>query len=244
MSFDVEQYLHYRIANARLLSYPFAHFYIEDIFPPDCYKELLATLPEQRYYKRLDETGTVPKGAYPERFVCDLEDAQRAEFERDRKVGIWSTLGTMFRGPEFARRVLACFNDAVVQRFGQDSELDFYLDCRLVRDFSNYAISPHTDTPQKLVSLLFYMPPDESMKELGTSLFVPNDPNFRCDGRAHHPFDGFKKVMTAPYLPNTLLGFFKTDNAFHGVERIDRPRTQRDSILYNIYVRKAGRRET
>jgi hypothetical protein len=238
MSFDVEQYLHYRIANAGILSYPFAHFYIENIFPEYFYEELLATLPEQRFYKRLDETGTVEKGAYPERFVCDLQDAQRAELERDGEAGVWDELTRIFSGPAFAHRVLACFNDAVVERFGQHAGIDFELECRLVRDFSNYAITPHTDAPRKLVSLLFYMPRDDSMKELGTSLFVPKVEGFRCEGREHHPFSAFKKVMTAPYLPNTLLGFFKTDNAFHGVERIERPRTQRDSILYNIYTRK------
>jgi hypothetical protein len=242
MSFDVEQHLHYRIANAQVLAYPFPHFYIPDVFPADWYWEARARLPEQRYYKRLDETGAVAKGAYVERFVCDLGDARRAEIERDGEPGPWSEIGPVFEGPEFAQRVLSCFNDSVVERFGQDSELDFELECRLVRDFSNYAISPHTDTPRKLVSLLFYMPSDDSMRELGTSIFAPNDPNFRCDGRAHHPFKNFKKVMTAPYLPNSLLGFFKTDRAFHGVERIERPRTQRDSLLYNIYVKHVGKR--
>jgi len=244
MSFDVEQFLHYRIANAQVLNYPFPHFYVPEVFPRQCYEELIATLPEQRYYKRLDETGTVPKGAYPERFVCDLGDARRAELERDKHSGLWSDLVRVFQGPEFAHRVLTCFSDAVARRFGQNSELDFKLECRLVRDFSNYAISPHTDSPSKLVSLLFYMPPDDSMEELGTSIFVPKDPSFRCEGRSHHPFSLFKKVMTAPYLPNSLLGFFKTDNAFHGVERIERPRTQRDSILYNIYVSHVAERTT
>jgi len=242
MSSDVEQYLHYRVANARILTYPFAHFYIENIFPSDCYRYLVATLPEQRHYKRLDETGSVAKGLYPERFVCDLEVAQKAELDRDGKTGIWNELARVFLGPEFAHRVLSCFYDAVVQRFGRDSELDFELDCRLFRDFSNYSISPHTDTPKKLVSLLFYMPKDESMEELGTSIYVPKDPSFRCEGRIHHPLDLFKRVMTAPYRPNSLLGFFKTDNAFHGVERIARENTQRDSILYNIYVKHVGQR--
>ena len=237
MSFDVEQYLRYRIANARILNYPFAHFYIEEIFPEFFYQELIATLPEQRYYRRLDETGAVAKGTYPERFVCDLEDAQRSELERDGEAGVWAELASIFLRPEFAQQVVLCFGKAYLQRFGRNAKIDLLLECRLVRDFSNYAITPHTDKPEKLVSLLFYLPADESMKELGTSLFVPMDPEFRCEGVAHHPFSEFKKAYTAPYLPNSLLGFFKTNTAFHGVERIDRPRTQRDSILYNIYVR-------
>jgi len=242
MSSDAEQHLHYRIANATVMRYPYPHFYIREIFPPETYEMLLATLPEQRYYKRLDETGTVPEGAYPERFVCDLGDARKAEMECQGEPGPWSELARIFEGPEFAYRVLSVFNDAVVERFGQDCELDFEPECRLVRDFSNYSISPHTDSPRKVVSLLFYMPSDDTMKDLGTSIYVANDPNFRCEGRAHHSFKHFKKVVTAPYLPNSLLGFFKTDRAFHGVEKIDRPRIQRDSVLYNIYVRNVGQR--
>jgi hypothetical protein len=242
MSFDVEQHLHYRIANAQVLNYPYPHFYVPEIFPPDWYEELIAHLPEKHYYKRLDETGTVPKGAYAERFICDLADARQAEADMDGEPGPWSEVSGVFEGPQFAHRILALFNDAVVARFGQDSELDFETDCRLVRDFSNYAISPHTDSPRKIVSLLFYMPPDDSMKDLGTSIYVPIDPEFRCEGRTHHPFAQFKQVMTARYLPNSLFGFFKTDQAFHGVERIERPRTRRDSLLYNIYVKHVARR--
>lgn len=242
MSSDVEQYLHYRVANAQVLNYPFPHFYIERVFPPEWYRELLSSLPEQRHYRRLDETGTVAKGAYPERFVCDLGTALEAEHSGHRRDGPWSVLHRVFTGPEFAHRVLSLFADAAMQRFGADAELDYLLECRLVRDFSNYSIAPHTDTPRKLVSLLFYLPADDSMAALGTSIYVPIDPAFRCDGNSHHSFSSFKKVATMPYLPNSLFGFFKTDSAFHGVERIERPRTQRDSVLYNIYTSNVGRR--
>lgn len=244
MSFDVEQYLHYKIANARFLNYPFPHFYLEEIFPPQWYLDLVARLPDQRYYTRLDETGSVPKGAYPERYVCNLTDAIRAEIDADAEPGPWSELRPIFEGPQFAHRLLSGFNDSIVARFGQDSELEFETDCRLVRDFSNYAITPHTDSPHKVVSLLFYMPKDDSMASLGTSVYVPIDPNFRCEGKKHHSFSQFKRVMTARYLPNSLFGFFKTDRAFHGVERIELPRVQRDSLLYNIYVKHVGKRDS
>lgn len=242
MSFDVEQYVHYRIANAQLLNYPFPHFYVQDIFPPDWYQELIARLPAQEYYVRLDETGSVTRGAYPERFVCTLSDAIRAEEKEDGEPGPWREMADIIGKPQFAHRVLGLFNDAVAKRFGAGSEVDFDVDCRLVRDFSNYAIAPHTDSPRKIVSLLFYMPADESMKSLGTSLYVPNDPELRCEGLRHHSFANFKKVMTASYSSNSLFGFFKTDQAFHGVERIELARVRRDSMLYNITVRKPAPR--
>ena len=106
---------------------------------------------------------------------------------------------------------------------------------------TDYSIAPHTDKPDKVVSLLFYLPADESLRELGTSLYVPKDPAFRCDGSIRHPFELFRKVTTAPFLPNSLFGFLKTDQAFHGVEVIDRPAVERNLLLYNIYVRKLMR---
>lgn len=239
MSFDVEQYLHYRIANAQLLNYPFPHFYVREVFPPDWYQELIARLPPQECYVRLDETGSVTKGAYPERFVCTLSDAMRSEHSEEGESGPWSELARIMGQPQFAHRILALFNDAVAHRFGS-AGVDFDVDCRLVRDFSNYAIAPHTDSPRKIVSLLFYMPADESLRALGTSIYIPKDPTLRCDGRKHHQFKDFRKVMTAAYLPNSLFGFFKTDQAFHGVERIELARVQRDSMLYNINVRKSA----
>jgi hypothetical protein len=237
---DVEPHLHYRIANAAVLRYPFPHFYISEVFPPDAYTELIDTLPPQSYYKRLDETGTVPQGAYPERFVCELANAKRAEQETYGRTGPWSELASLFPSAGFAHRVLSVFNDAIVERFGQECEIDFEPECRLVRDFSNYAITPHTDSPRKVVSLLFYMPSNDAIQDLGTSIYVPKNPEFRCEGRAHHSFENFKRITTARFLPNSLFGFFKTDRAFHGVERIERPSVQRDSILYNIYVKHVG----
>jgi hypothetical protein len=107
---------------------------------------------------------------------------------------------------------------------------------RLVRDFTNYAISPHTDKPSKLISLLFYLPADASMRHLGTSIYAPNDPEFRCDGTAHYRFEDFKRAAAMDYVPNALFAFLRTDQAFHGVPKIGDANIERDVLLYNIYV--------
>jgi hypothetical protein len=69
-------------------------------------------------------------------------------------------------------------------------------------------------------------------------VYVPKDPAFRCDGRTRHPFEQFRKVMTAGFLPNSLFGFLKTDQAFHGVEVIKAQAIERNVLLYNIYLQK------
>lgn len=107
-------------------------------------------------------------------------------------------------------------------------------DTRLVMDGEGYCISPHTDKSTKLISLLFYLPKDNSQEHLGTSIFAPKDPSFRCLGGKYYQFHKFTKLWTAPFRRNSLFGFWKTDQGFHGVERIDHP-VERNVILYNVY---------
>jgi|OpeIllAssembly_1097287.scaffolds.fasta_scaffold29517_3 hypothetical protein len=238
MSSDVEQFVHYQIANAPVLAYPFPHFYVHPVFPDEFFAELRARMPGPKNYVRLDATGTVPKGAYPERFVCSLTDLEEEEFQSGAGSSFWAEFNQWIGSDEFARLVMFKFRDGIAERFGAGNEIRTTTDLRLVRDFTNYSISPHTDAPHKLVSLLFYLPYDESMLDLGTSIYAAKDRSLRCEGVGHHPFEGFKKVATMPYRPNSLFAFFKTDLAFHGVDRIEREHVTRDLLLYNIYVNK------
>lgn len=235
---DVESHVVYNIANAPVRTYPFPHFFVHPVFPDDFYVALRKSLPFLDTYRRLDETGTLlTKGTYPERFVCSLADAERDARSREASE-LWAQLGEWMRSDRFALLLLDKFDAAKRQRYGDSVTMRIASDARLVRDFSNYAIAPHTDTPAKLVSLLFYLPPDDSKRHLGTSIYVPKDPKMRCEGTRHHEFDKFRRAATAQYLPNSLFGFFKTDAAFHGVEPISEEGVERDLLLYNVYLKK------
>jgi hypothetical protein len=107
----------------------------------------------------------------------------------------------------------------------------------LVEDVTKYALGPHTDSPKKVITMLFYLPRDLSQSHMGTSIYLPKDPAFRCQGGPHYKFDGFQRLHTMPFVPNSLFVFFKTDNSFHGVEPVTDPDTKRWLLLYDIYVR-------
>ena len=89
---------------------------------------------------------------------------------------------------------------------------------QLCRDFGGYCIGPHTDGRKETKTILFYLPKDSSKPDLGTSVYIPKNRSFTCDGSKHHDFDKFDKVFTAEYKPNTCFGFIRSDNSFHGVE--------------------------
>jgi hypothetical protein len=245
MSLDVEKHVLSEVAKAPVASNPFPHFYVRPVFPDEFYRRMLDNLPDTEALTPINETsnvakvdaaGIVRKGRFEPRYIADLETLE-VEEAAQRRGDTWRSLRSWLPGGRFRDLVVRKFSAGILRRFGGDVSLQTEVEVRFVRDFTDFSIAPHTDTPEKLVSLLFYLPRDESLSHLGTSLYVPNDPALRCDGTRRHPFADFKRVFTAGFLPNALIGFLKTDRAFHGVEPIQDQAIERNVLLYNIYVR-------
>jgi hypothetical protein len=209
---EVAEHVLYRLHAATIHTYPFPHFFATEVFPTDYYKHLLDDLPLDPKY------APSPARSYQgRRFANPLEIEGLGEFSAQ-----WFMSGVMHK-----------FAPWVTKRF-KDAEVRIATDLRLVRDQKAYFIGPHTDAPWKLISLLFYLPPDAKLRKHGTSLYVPVDPAFECPGGPHHEFEDFVRVHTFPFIPNSCVGFWKTSRSFHGVEPIDEP-VQRDVLLWNAY---------
>lgn len=137
---------------------------------------------------------------------------------------------------EFAPFVLSKFATFLNQRFGAAGEPEFKSEALLVQDYSTYALPPHTDSPRKVMSFLFYLPEDDSMSRLGTSIYIPKDRRQLSEGGGYCRAEDFDLLTTMPYLPNTLFAFVKTPNAFHGVEAIQERDIRRDLLLFDIKI--------
>ena len=236
MSYAAEEHVIYQLANAAIREYPYPHIYVEDIFPVDFYAALRANWPRAADLVSIESTGRVPKGTYLERFVMPLT-AEQIERLPDATRGFWTEFAAWFLKNRFLSAVLSKFESHINTRFGaHPGSVTFAPEVLVVRDHTNYKIGPHTDAPQRLLSLLFYCPDDDALKHLGTSLYTPVDAEFCCGGGPHYPHEHFKKVATMDYRPNTLFAFFKTDNSFHGVEPIHDAEVLRDLMLYDIRV--------
>ena len=71
---------------------------------------------------------------------------------------------------------------------------------------------------------MLYLAPDDRNEKLGTSLYRPKADGFTCPDSKHYPFEDFIRVKTAPYRPNSLLAFVRSDISFHGLD----PLTEQD----------------
>jgi hypothetical protein len=233
MSSSVKTHVLSRIASAPVHRTPFPHCIVDGIFPADFYESIIDHWPEERSWQPLSESGRVAKGAYSQRMVVLMNDDGYARLDEATRhfwrheVGDW-LLGEEIRGvllEKFATDLGPEFTTPLARSAG---------DALIVSDRTNYAIGPHTDTPRRVVSLLFYMPEDETFARFGTSFYAPRDPSFRCPGGPHHAFGLFALCKTVEFIPNRLVIFPKTDRCFHGVQQVDLPGIERRLLIYNV----------
>jgi hypothetical protein len=216
---------------------PFAHLVVDDIFPPDYYQEMLANFPRAESLRSIASTGRVNSDAYQERLVVLFSEDEFARMSFPQRA-FWREFASWMHSAAFLHQFLRKFDRHLEPRIAAivaaEEVLRVKSDSLLVNDQTNYAIGPHTDAPHRLVSFLFYLPRDASMRELGTSLYRAKDPDFVCWGGPHHDFAGFERVRTLDFIPNRLVAFPKTERSFHGVERIERAGVNRPLLISNL----------
>lgn len=212
----VEQML-YKIMNTQLREWPYPHFYATDVFPYETYQQLQVWLDDAD----TGETFRPLDGGYAHRTFTDELPPFLSELE----------------GGRFARGMMQYFTYQFHQRYPNAGRPTFEQDWRFIRDEEGYSIGPHTDAPRKVMSLLFYLPKTPEHYRLGTRVYVPDDGKKTCAGGPHYPFEGFTDIFTAPMMPNSCFGFWKTKNSWHGVPEISQ-KVRRDVLLFNIYEQK------
>jgi hypothetical protein len=231
-----------RLRAAEVVMEPYPHYYLENVFPTAYYQALIRHLPASAVYQNLFDVTTLKLDHFRHRDQRDLNEGWTRALPDGLK-DFWERFDGWFLGPELARAVLESFAGPLRARFGEQSSWpEVSVESQLIRHRAGYFLGPHSDLGTKLVVLLLYLAPDESAGHLGTSLYRPKDPNFSCPNSTHYPFEDFVRVETAPYKPNSLLAFLRSDVSFHGVEPLseqDVTACGRDLIQYVIYDKKA-----
>lgn len=208
---DVEAHVVNALTSAHKNRDPFPYFFAKNVFPQPFYDKMMEILAQKDDYHA---------EAFANRKFADDIGLPGLEF---------------MKSTPFFHSMLRNWPIQLSEKFG-GRNVQFYHDLRLIRDQQHYKIGPHTDAPWKVLSLLFYLPATDEHSAHGTSFYAPHNRDFVCAGGPHHKFELFDKVATMPFLPNTCLGFWKTNKSFHGVEPIP-VQFQRNVLLYNIYCK-------
>jgi hypothetical protein len=235
---EVFEHVLNKIEKAKIVTDPYPHFFLEEIFPSDFYQQLQKMFPKKTMMKPIGTSGKVSQGAYPQRYLINLHKNDLFRLD-SLDFLFWTQFSKGILDPAFIDRLTKRFEPYLQDRYAEDfDKITFSAMGELYLDIKNYAIGPHTDHPFRALTFLFYLPSDENLKSLGTSVYKPKDPDFKCSGINHHGFGGFEKVFTAPFKPNSLFGFVKSDISFHGVERIHEAHIERKLLNYIVYGKK------
>lgn len=215
---------------------PSPHLIVSDFLPGACYAQLLAALPstdsmtrydaphEFRYYSMLDSSGVAA-------LAPDIRPA-------------WTAIAQLFQSRELIAALHEKFADTIrdqtrhrrrlIEKLTDDSGVLETPRLMITSDCQDFLLKPHTDSGPKVVTVLYYLAEAGQPEEWGTEFYEPNDPDFRSFPSEHWERESFKLVARAPFRPNKLVAFVKTDASFHGVHAVGLHGRRRNMIVLNI----------
>lgn len=200
------EHVKYQIANTPVNDYPYPHQHVRGVFPETFYREMLRNFPAPEHFRALIEN-------YPKRGTIELHKPGALDALDPARRDFWAWFVRQFGSKHFTSFVLDRYGPLMGGRFRHHVKPQMYL----FRDSGGYGIGPHTDTPKKVVTMLFYLPPDDSQRHAGTTLVVPRDKSYEHHHTGHETWDNYRAARTAEFTPNTVLSFVVTDRSLHAV---------------------------
>lgn len=230
-----------RLRGFEVIHQPFEHYMVRDFFRPEFYPSVIANLPDDSSYN----WGVSADAHEKSRGTLVLNRATIARFT-PKSQAFWRELAAWIGSLDFVSDAASKFRSEIVQRLqAEPADAKLLIEIKLVRDRKNYALRPHTDAANRVTTLMVYLAKDQRVRNFGTSIYVPKDSALRdFAGDRRHDYADFEEVARAPFLPNSGLGFLKSDKSFHGVELFDGEGLTRDFLTFSIRCVSENPRQT
>ena len=247
---SILEHINNSIKQAQVDLEPFPHMYIQNFFEEKFYTKLLDSLPEKEKFVPINKTGSVSKDYPEERFIFNINSEILKSFKgKDQEV--FSDIVNGFFSNDFFNSVFSKFKSTIDERIKNFSEEEIKLFGKnnfnfegriaLVKDYTKYQLGAHTDSPNKFLTFLFYLPRDETIREIGTSLYKPLNKNKTTSFSSHYTMketkNNFVETKKTEFLPNSVLIFPRTNYSYHGVSSINIGSKERNLLLLNFYFK-------
>lgn len=215
------------VDSAPLLNAPFDHIRLENVFPAQFYREMMANFPAEKQFHPLfhRDAMTADGGStrmrtylYPE-LLWRLPGSQRR---------IWGKIAAALMSDALELAFKRKFREALEDRFQIEAEsIPLYPIPILVRDLPGYHIRIHSDALSKAITAQFYIPSDNSQAHLGTVFHTTR------------ALDGTDQPMAMQFLPATGYAFaVRKKESWHSARKTTPADGERRSIMLTYYVDK------
>ncbi len=215
-----------RINAARAVDAPFYHIEFDQFFPTEVYRDLIETMPDASEYRPMSGRSSYSNhaAATPTRVKIDLFPEYVRYLPPDKR-RVWGETGRALRSPALQQAFVERLAPGLARRFGSDhAKQRFFPIPVLTRDITGYHIAPHTDTRWKGITVLVYLPPDQTMTHIGTVLHER-----AADGT-------LRRVSRGRFAPNSGLAFAVGDNTWHSVDPVGPEIRTRDLLILQYFV--------
>lgn len=223
---DVSDFAEGAVDGASDVSAPFHHITFEQFFPPHLYQQIVATLPDAADYRPMSgraRENDLADGT-PTRVKIDLFPEYTRHLPPDKRE-IWDLVGRVLCSSALEAAFVRRLAPGLEQRFGAGyDKVGLFPIPVLTRDIAGYRIAPHTDTHWKGITVLIYLPPDNSTAHIGTVLHKR-----MADGT-------LERAGKGRFLPNTGFAFAVGDESWHSVDTVGPEVTTRDLIILQYFV--------
>jgi 2OG-Fe(II) oxygenase superfamily len=225
---------------------PFCHFQVEHYLPPKMYQSLLESFPERKWFQ---ETVEGDKNRLHSLYSADIVREFRQQYPVWRDfMDFLSSQAFLNDLYNFVRRGLVnsrgFWNSRPWCEVANHNPFTSLVNqpIRMQFEFSRLPrgsfVPPHTDAPDKLVSLLLYFPDPAWREHYGgnTDFYRPkrSELEHNWDNR-RVPVEELVPFHSSRFAPNRLVGFLKSENSYHGVNPITCPDGMaRNSLNINV----------
>ena len=170
------------IAQTPIDPYPFPHIVVERLLPDDLFSEVRACLPDRSKFEKVCYPGT---GFGRGRGRATHHDYGYAYRDLSLASGALKLLHGALASPQFTealfKKFLPPLPDGTIpippakHRFFTGGAHDYTTVFDLQIDLPGYAIPPHPDVPEKIITFQLYLTDDTSLADFGTLLCEPID---------------------------------------------------------------------
>ena len=218
---------------------PFPHILLKGVFPKDIYQLLLDNYPSSEFFTSANPKHHSNLYGVSTRYRLSLTEPTLNVLPIKEKT-VWTTIRAAIGSAEIREALFAKLASGLCRRFGvrqnKLSAIRAFPRSQLYSECQGFRIAPHPDTREKIVTMQFAFPADDSLRDVGTEFYQ----------RSLNPFDllreprGFKIVKSMPFLPNHAYAFSVLNDfgikSWHGRSTISPMNLSRDSLLHIWYA--------
>lgn len=208
------------IANTPVDLVPCQHAMLNGVFPQDIYGDMLGNIPEKGAFRPMN-LGMFHDGeGNSTRDLIELPDVGVARIPEDQQ-GLWWAVGTAIMSSDVKSAVFASLAEDLAPVFNcapeEVNDQPVFVSTALRVETESYYMPPHFDEAPRVATMLLYLPEDDSLDGLGTSLY-DYAPKWQRPFRPAH-----RELRRAPFLPNSGVYFSGNERkkrpGWHGFER-------------------------